>query len=81
VGFMPNPCDYRLVGTKIADILKTILDEKIGQFEYDFHIVFDGMKHDESNPDLIRVVKNSDYKSPSMPGKRWSDIHPLNRLA
>lgn len=63
-----------------ADMLKVILDERVGQYLWDFQRMFDNLKHDGSNPDLVRLIENSDFESCVPPGKRFSDLHPLDMM-
>lgn len=62
-----------------ADILREILKEDF-QFHWTFDANADAVKHDGSAPDIVKVIEESRYVSPVPPGKRFSDLHPLDYL-
>lgn len=64
-----------------VEVLKMILDthgEK--DIHWPFYHSFDLLKHDGGDPDLIRVVEESKFESMVPPGKRFSDLHPLDYM-
>jgi hypothetical protein len=48
--------------------------------EWAFHADFDGLKHEGTHPDIVRIVENSSFKSMIPQGKRFKDLHPLGYL-
>jgi hypothetical protein len=63
-----------------AEMLKAILDVHDRQLEWEFHRTFDSFEHEGGDPEIIRIVKKSGFKSMIPPGKRFSDMHPLDYL-
>jgi hypothetical protein len=61
-------------------ILEAVLEVYHSQMEWQFDAQFDSMKHKGSDPEMFRIIEKSGYKSPIEPGKKFSDLHPLDYM-
>lgn len=65
--------------TKNGVMLKAVLDVHGAEvIQWQFHWHFDKMKHDGSEPEIVRVIEESQFVSMVPPGKAFLDMHPLD---
>ena len=64
-----------------AEMLKAVLEIHDSKgLHWLFNADYNYLKHEGTQPEIIRIIESSGFQSMVPPGKRFSDLHPLDYL-